>query len=55
MFICNQVVSAIVMAIAAASAVKTLALSTSSKVLVPVLTIVGVGVSFRHADISFVL
>ena len=29
--------------------------STSSGVLVPVLTIIGVGVSFRHDDINFEL
>ena len=46
----------IVTAIAGASTAGTsLALSTSSGNLVPVLAIVGVGVSVRHDNISFLL
>ena len=61
---CNCCISATVMAITAASTSGTsLALSTTSGVLVTVLTIVGVGVgvgvsvsvSVRHEDIRFVL
>ena len=53
---CNRLVSAIVTAIVAVTArVGASAPSTSSCVLVPVLTIVGVGVSLRLDDINLEL
>ena len=53
---CDRLVSTIVTAIAPATAgVGAFALSTSSGVLVPVLTIVGVGFSLEHENINFEL
>ena len=54
-YIFNQVVSATVTAIAATSAAEAAALSISSGDLAQVLTIIGVGVSSGHVNISFVL
>ena len=53
---CDRLVSATVMAIATATAAgSSLGSSTYSGDLVPVLTIIGVGVSLRHDDINFEL
>ena len=54
--LCNQHVSAIVMGIAKATVgVGVLSLSTFSSVLIPVQTIIGVGVCFGRDDINLEL